>query len=93
MTALSAGFPVDTFKKQRRGGKGVSAISTKSEDFIKMMTIASTHDVVFLFSNKGKIFALKAYEIPLASKTSRGKSLKGIINLCFRRKHYGHLLD
>ncbi len=74
-------LPVDTFKKQRRGGKGVSGISTKREDFITMMTIASTHDVVFLFSNKGKIFALKAYEIPQASKTSRGKSLKGIINL------------
>ncbi|TFH40128.1 MAG: DNA gyrase subunit A [Chrysiogenales bacterium] len=74
-------LPVDTFKKQRRGGKGVSAISTKKEDFINMMTIASTHDVVFLFSNKGKIFALKAYEIPQASKSGRGKSLKGIINL------------
>jgi DNA gyrase subunit A len=85
ITITNDGFirrlPVDTFKKQRRGGKGVSAISTKKEDFIKMMTVASTHDVVFLFSNKGKIFALKAYEIPLASKTSRGKSLKGIINL------------
>lgn len=85
ITITNDGFirrlPVDTFKKQRRGGKGVSAITTKREDFIKMMTIASTHDVIFLFSNKGKIFALKAYEIPLASKTSRGKSLKGIINL------------
>ena len=85
ITITNDGFirrlPVDTFKKQRRGGKGVSAISTKREDFIKMMTVASTHDVVFLFSNKGKIFALKAYEIQLASKTSRGKSLKGIINL------------
>ncbi|MDM7988265.1 MAG: DNA gyrase subunit A [Smithella sp.] len=85
ITVTNDGFvrrlPVDTFKKQRRGGKGVIAISTKREDFITMMTIASTHDVVFLFSNKGKIFALKAYEIPLASKTSRGKSLKGIINL------------
>ncbi len=85
ITITNDGFirrlPVDTFKKQRRGGKGVSAITTKREDFIKMMTIASTHDMIFLFSNKGKIFAMKAYEIPLASKTSRGKSLKGIINL------------
>jgi len=85
ITITNDGFirrlPTDTFKKQRRGGKGVIAISAKREDFIKMMTIASTHDVVFLFSNRGKIFALKAYEIPLASKTSRGKSLKGIINL------------
>jgi len=72
---------VDTFKKQRRGGKGVSGISSKKEDFINMMNIASTHDIVFLFSNKGKIFGLKTYELPQASKTSRGKSLKGIINL------------
>jgi DNA gyrase subunit A len=72
---------VDVFKKQRRGGKGVSGISSKKEDFINMMNIASTHDIIFLFSNKGKIFGLKTYELPLASKTSRGKSLKGIINL------------
>ncbi|MCP4132799.1 MAG: DNA gyrase subunit A [bacterium] len=75
-------MPVDAFKKQRRGGKGVIGMSTaKREDFVKMMTVAMTHDTVFLFSNKGKIFALKAYEIPMASKNSRGKSLKGIINL------------
>ena len=71
----------DTFKKQRRGGKGVTGIATKNEDFIKMMMVASTHDTVLLFSNKGKVFALKTHEIPVASKTSRGKSLKGIINL------------
>jgi DNA gyrase subunit A len=56
-------------------------MDSKREDFIKMMTIASTHDTVLLFSNKGKIFAMKTYEIPEASKASRGKSLKGIINL------------
>jgi len=74
-------LPVDTFKKQRRGGKGVIGMSSKREDFIKLMAIASTHDTIFLFSNKGKIFAFKTYEIALASKTSRGKSLKGLINL------------
>ena len=72
---------VDTFRKQRRGGKGVSGMSTKAADYIKTMLIASTHDMIFMFSNKGKIFALKTYEIPVASKTSRGKSLKGMINL------------
>jgi len=71
----------DSFKKQHRGGKGVTGISTKNEDFIKMMMIASTHDTVLLFTNKGKVFALKTHEIPVASKTSRGKSLKGIVNL------------
>lgn len=74
-------LPVDSFKKQRRGGKGVTGFSSKKEDFIRMMTIASTHDIILLFSNKGKLFALKAYEIPQATKNSRGKSLKGIINL------------
>ncbi|MCX7680264.1 MAG: DNA gyrase subunit A, partial [Spirochaetes bacterium] len=85
VTITNDGFirrlPVDTFKKQRRGGKGVIGISGKKEDFINMMNISSTHDIIFLFSNKGKIFGMKTYEVPLASKTSRGKSLKGIINL------------
>ncbi len=72
---------VDIFKKQRRGGKGVSGISIKKEDFIKMMSISSTHDTMYLFSNKGKIFGLKTYELPMASKVGRGKSIKGIINL------------
>jgi DNA gyrase subunit A len=85
ITITNDGFirrlPVDTFKKQRRGGKGVTGMSTRQEDFVKMMMIASTHDMIYLLSNKGKIFGLKTYEIPLASKTSRGKSLKGIINL------------
>ncbi|MCX8122581.1 MAG: DNA gyrase subunit A [Spirochaetes bacterium] len=71
----------DTFKKQRRGGKGVIGLSSKKEDFITMMTIASTHDTLLLLSNKGKIFGMKVYEIPIASKNTRGKSLKGIINL------------
>ena len=74
-------LPVDTFKKQRRGGKGVTGAALKREDFISKMTIASTHDTLFLFSNKGKIFGMKIYEIPIATKTSRGKSLKGMINL------------
>ncbi|HON76898.1 MAG TPA: DNA gyrase subunit A [Spirochaetota bacterium] len=72
---------IDTFKKQRRGGKGVSGITIKKEDFIKMMSISSTHDNIFLFSNKGKVFGLKTHEIPLATKAGRGKSVKGIINL------------
>ncbi len=74
-------LPIDTYKKQKRGGKGVIGMSSKREDFIRMMSICSTHDTVLLFSNKGKIFALKAYEVPVGSKTSRGKSLKGMINL------------
>ncbi len=72
---------VDSFKKQRRGGKGASGITIKNEDFISMMHVASTHDAILLFSNKGKVFGLKTHEIPIASKISKGKSLKGILNL------------
>jgi len=72
---------IDAFKKQRRGGKGIIGMSSKREDSVKMMTISSTHDAVLFFSNKGKVFALKTYDIPMASKNSRGKSLKGLINL------------
>ena len=85
ITITNDGFlrrvPIDTFKKQRRGGKGVSGITIKQEDFIKMMSISSTHDMVFLFSNKGKVFGMKTHEIPLVSKAGKGKSVKGILNL------------
>jgi DNA gyrase subunit A len=86
VTITNDGFirrlPTDAFKKQRRGGRGVTAISnTKKEDFIRLMKITSTHDTILLFSNKGKVFAMKTHEVPVASKTTRGKSLKGIINL------------
>ncbi len=74
-------LPIDTFKKQRRGGKGVIGMSSKRDDFVKMMTICTTHDIILFFSNRGKIFAMKAYEIPLASKNSRGKNLKSLINI------------
>ncbi len=74
-------IPADTFKKQGRGGRGVQGMSTKRDDFIRLMSLSSTHDNIYFFSNKGKIFGLKIYEIPMASKSSRGKSLKGLINL------------
>ncbi|MBN1501391.1 MAG: DNA gyrase subunit A [Spirochaetes bacterium] len=74
-------LPIDTFKKQHRGGRGVSGANNKREDFVRMMMTTSTHSFLMLFSNKGKVFIVKAHEIPLASKTTRGKSLKGLINL------------
>ncbi len=71
----------DMFKKQHRGGKGVSGLSTRKEDFISIMSVSSTHDSLLLFSNKGKVFSLKTFELPESGKTGKGKSLKGIINL------------
>ncbi len=72
---------VDTFKRQRRGGKGIKSSSLKKEDAIKLLCQASTHDTLLLFSNKGKVFGLKVHEIPEASKDARGKSLKTFLNL------------
>lgn len=72
---------IDSFKRQKRGGKGVKGTSLKKEDTIKILSYASTHDTLLLFSNKGKIFSIKVHEIPEASKDARGKSLKAILNL------------
>ncbi|EPG65539.1 DNA gyrase subunit A [Leptospira wolffii] len=74
-------LPLDTFKRQRRGGKGIQGLSQKRDDIVKIMKSAMTHDNVMFFSNIGKVYMMKAYELPLASKEARGKSLKAIIGL------------
>ncbi|UPY79639.1 DNA gyrase subunit A [Leptospira weilii] len=74
-------LPIDTFKRQKRGGKGIQGLSQKRDDVIKIMKAAMTHDSIMFFSNIGKVYVMKAYELPIASKEARGKSLKAIINL------------
>jgi DNA gyrase subunit A len=69
---------VSSYRKQKRGGRGVTAMETKEEDFVKDLFIASTKDYLLIFTNKGKAYWLKVYEIPLASRTAKGKA---IINL------------
>lgn len=73
-------MPLDTFRRQRRGGRGVKG-GAKKEDVVKIMRLGSTHDNLLLFSNRGKVFGIKVHELPLASRESRGKSLKAIITL------------
>lgn len=73
--------PADTFRRQKRGGRGVKGAGVKREDIVKMMRLASTHDTLLLFSNKGKVFALKTHELPEGGKDARGKSLKALLNL------------
>ncbi|RME90124.1 MAG: DNA gyrase subunit A [Candidatus Hydrogenedentota bacterium] len=72
--------PLETFKRQHRGGKGVIS-GGKKEDPLKFVQVCKSHDNVLLFSNRGKVFYMKAYEIPEAGKDSRGKNLKGLISL------------
>ncbi|MCS7204337.1 MAG: DNA gyrase subunit A [Leptospiraceae bacterium] len=72
---------IDTFKRQKRGGKGIKSTNLKEEDTIRLLYHSSTHETLLLFSNRGKVFALKVYEIPDSTKESRGKSLKALLNL------------
>lgn len=72
-------FPVSGYRKQSRGGKGVTGAGTKDDDFIEHMFIASTHQYILFFTDKGKCYWLKVFEIPEGGKTSRGKSILNLI--------------
>ncbi|MCP5483657.1 MAG: DNA gyrase subunit A, partial [Spirochaetales bacterium] len=74
-------MPRDSFRRQRRGGRGIRGAAAKREDHVKRMLVASTHDTLLLFSNKGKVFAVPVHELPEASREARGRSLKALINL------------
>jgi DNA gyrase subunit A len=73
--------PEDSYKKQGRGGKGIIGIVPKEEDEVLQMEYANTHDRVFFFTNQGKVFLSRAYELPSASRQSRGQSIVNLIQL------------
>ncbi|MBB3142063.1 DNA gyrase subunit A [Halomonas organivorans] len=73
--------PLSDYQAQRRGGRGKSATAMKDEDVIEHLLVASTHDTVLLFSNRGKVYWLKVYEMPSASRGSRGKPLVNLLPL------------
>jgi len=71
----------DTYKRQRRGGKGVIAATTKEQDFVEDLFIANTHDYILFFTNKGKVYWLKVYQIPEASRQATGKAIINLLAL------------
>ncbi|WP_406547934.1 DNA gyrase subunit A [Clostridium ljungdahlii] len=71
----------DTYSSQRRGGKGIQAMSTKEDDFVEHIFITSTHNNILFFTNKGKVYKLKGYEIPDAGRTAKGTNLVNLIPL------------
>ena len=73
--------PVSIYRSQRRGGKGVTGLSSKQDDFVERLFVASTHDYFLCFSNLGRLYWLKVHEIPQASRTSRGKALVNLLPL------------
>ncbi len=74
-------MPIDTYKSQKRGGKGITGISTREEDFVKQIFTASTHDTILFFSNKGKLYRLRGYEIPEAGRTAKGTAIVNLLRL------------
>ncbi|MBQ9658276.1 MAG: DNA gyrase subunit A [Clostridia bacterium] len=74
-------MPVDTYKSQKRGGKGITGIATREEDFVKRIFTASTHDTILFFSNKGKLYRLRGYEIPEAGRTAKGTAIVNLLSL------------
>ena len=74
-------MPIDTYKSQRRGGKGITGLSTREEDFVTQIFTASTHDTILFFSNKGKLYRLKGYEVPEAGRTAKGTAIVNLLSL------------
>jgi len=85
VTMTSQGYikrmPVDTYRSQRRGGKGIIGTTTREEDFVDNVFITSTHNYFLFFTNKGLVYRLKGYQIPQASRQSRGTAIVNLLNL------------
>ena len=78
--------PVDTYKSQKRGGKGVTGITTRENDFVKNMIMTSTHDYLMFFTNTGKAHKIKAYEIPEAGRTAKGIPVINFLSMMQRER-------
>ena len=83
ITLTHAGYikrqPADTYQAQHKGGKGILAMTTKDEDFIEMVQVVHSHNYLMLFTNKGKVYMKKAYQIPEASRTAKGSNIVNIL--------------
>lgn len=85
VTITHAGYikriPRDTYKAQKRGGKGIQGLSTREDDFVEHLYITSTHDDILFFTNMGRAYKLKAYDIPEAGRTAKGTNIVNILPL------------
>ncbi len=73
--------PLSLYRAQRRGGKGKTGMTTREEDFVENLFVANTHDRLLFFTDKGKVYSLKVYEIPQAGRATRGKAIVNLLNL------------
>ena len=74
-------MPVYTYKSQRRGGKGIAGLTTREDDFVKQIFNASTHDIILFFTNKGKLYRLRGFDIPEAGRTAKGTAIVNLLQL------------
>jgi DNA gyrase subunit A len=74
-------LPLDTYRAQGRGGRGVVGVKTREEDWVKDLFVSSTHDQILFFTNFGRVYRMRAFEIPLAGRTARGMALVNLLNL------------
>ncbi len=74
-------IPLDEYRVQKRGGKGLKGAETREEDFVTEIFVANTHTMLLVFTNKGKLFWLKVHRLPLASRTSKGKAIANVLSL------------
>lgn len=74
-------LPVDTYKSQRRGGKGIIGLSTREEDFVENILITSTHDYIMFFTSSGRAYRLKAYELPESGRQAKGMAVVNLLQL------------
>lgn len=74
-------MPIDTYKSQNRGGRGISALTTREEDFIKELITTQTHSRLLFFTNKGRVYRLNAYEIPEAKRQAKGSAIVNLLQL------------
>ena len=85
VTVTHAGYikrlPVATYRQQKRGGKGISGLGLKNEDFVEDLFVASTHDYVLFFTNFGKVYRLKVHELPIGSRQAKGNAIVNVLAL------------
>lgn len=74
-------LPADTYKSQKRGGRGISALTTREEDFVKHLVSTTTHSKLLFFTNKGRVFRLNAYEIPEGKRQAKGTAIVNLLQL------------
>jgi len=85
-------IPLTAYRRQGRGGRGVTAMAIRDEDFVEHLFVASSKDTLLFFSNNGKVYGLKAYEVPEGSRTSRGRAIVNVLSLSAQEKTTGILV-